>query len=212
MSELVIGVLIAGLIGIGTTLVLDQFRRWRLGSDLKSALIPELEYLQVLLAQVIVDLRLKDRSIDEELIRWIVDINCTYDGPDARSDEQKKRFADLTSLSNDELLKYADATAVKGKGLELKKYDLAFMRSQLTQLSVLPTRVQSSLLILLFRIDIWNQGVEHYWLYFNCTFTANASPQLITAAYDNLGRSYGFLATQAKRICDKISDTIKLLQ
>ncbi|HEX8652261.1 MAG TPA: hypothetical protein VF708_15575 [Pyrinomonadaceae bacterium] len=180
-----------------TELIQKPYRR----AQLKRSIFIELEDLRRKIAAVSFIIASESGAVDRKLLEWIEPIMSSEDSPQARGVKA------MLGRSDEELQALSQAWKTSGGGLNLKKYTLPFLTSQMTSLSLFTPEFQRLALDIYAQLSILNEEIDVARFNYEKTFDNSLSKNSYAAVRTNLEQTYQNIAG----LCRRLSETIGLI-
>lgn len=198
--ETIVLLIFGWLLGLLTPPIAEAIRRRKDLSEIKRALLIELQELQFRLMATVYLIAKKMGQYDRTLLMWMKPILERYEGAN-RADRILQSITQGIALTDEQLKVIADhAAGNPNKGLQLKKFHAPLLDGKLGQLGAFDVQTQNVLFEIRTHLNIINEDIDQYRFYFNQTFNSGLSEQNRTLIRENIDGSYENIGQQA-RIC-----------
>jgi hypothetical protein len=207
----ILGTILGWLLGILSYPIVSQIQKYLKRKDLKKAILSELESLSVRLLLQYIDLQLYFGEIDKKELEWIRNLPEKHRKyiPENLIEAVNK----LLNFSEEELkfssFLYYLLTYNPNKAIRLKTFEMPFIKSVLSNLSVFDIEFQSSIFDIWKEISILNQEIEQAMFYSRLTFDPSCMDANQEIIRYNLKNSYKFIKEKSKTIVDKIEKILE---
>ena len=201
---------IGWVLGLVSPLLADRIKKPYRRKELLASIMVELKELRVKMAMVAYLMQTKTGNLDRSFLQWLKNSVADYDGPIEPSPptDVLDRLAELDDAQLAALVAPRAANAVK-KSLTFKKGAMPFTESRMHELSILPLELQRKLLDVRSHVELYNEDVDLAWSNIEKTFNPDMMAANKAAILGNITASYGYLATRAKDIADKITKILE---
>lgn len=200
-------ILLGWLLGLLAPAIVDTIKDKREAKTTKVALFTELQELQYRLVLMVYRIESKYGNLNKEFFQWAQDILVEYKGVNS-SDSLMKTIGPLLKLTNEEMTVFSQLAKERSNpntGLELKKFSLSLLDSNLQLLSKFNPILRGYLLEVKTHIGFINEIVDDSRYYFRLSFQNNISAGNYETAKNNMINSYMTYSSQAKVAIDFIS-------
>jgi hypothetical protein len=198
--------LIGWFLGLFAPIIVDLIKNKRDTKVIKRALFSELRELQFRLVLVVYKVESNYGNLNKEFFKWTQSILTGYKGVNS-TDSLIKAVESLSNLTNEEI-QIANKKNLNNSGLELKKFTLSVLDSNLALLSRFNSPLQVNLLEIKTHLGFVNEIVDDARYYFRLSFENNISTKNYETANHNMINSYKNYAVQARIIIDLINKII----
>ncbi len=164
--------IVGWLLGLLSPSIINYIQDKKKATRMKESLLLEIAECQILMANIVYLIESKYIAINHKLFEDLIVIYKNYNGINDYKDKLL-RLQTLKNTPKEELEKISEITLYENidKFLSFKKYDLPYLKSKINEISLLDEKVQSNLLQLNFKLNLFNSEVEeckfHYQLTFN---------------------------------------------
>ena len=185
-----ISLIIGWFLGIASHLTIDSIRRISSKRDLFNGINSELKELLNKLVLVAYQLGLRSGKYDRDFLEWCLKMHRKFS-----VESEIKTFSEVleefVKYSDEDLASFAKLKRAEHKsvGLSLKKYNLAFLNSRMSDLTLLNVKLQSILLNIRDRLNMMNEEIEftmkHHYMTFDSSISSENHQRLIGQIQEN---------------------------
>ena len=197
------------LFGIASPLIVDRVKRHYQKKEFKKGLSIELEDVRYRLSGAVYLICSRFGTYKRDLLNWMYKIHAQYN-------DQKRieRIETLLKSSDEEIDAYAKEMAQQKDvvALNLKKYSLPFLESNMSSVSLLDMKLQRLIIQIRTRLNMVNEGIDLNLFYYVKTFDSTLSEDNsaiiknnLNKSYQNISRQYRMIVDQITRLTDKLS-------
>ena len=164
-----------GLISPSITNYIQDIKK---AKKMKKSILSEIEECQINMANIVYLIESKYIAINHELFDFLIEIYKSYNGINNHED-RLTRLNELKKLSKKELEEITQFELYNNfdKSLSFKKYDLPYLKSKINDISLLDENIQSNLLQLIFKLNLFNSEVEESKFHYQLTFNNDVSDE-----------------------------------
>jgi hypothetical protein len=190
------------LLGIFSPLIADEVKRHCQKKEFKKGLSIELEGVGYLLSGAVYLLCSRFGTYDRDLLNWIFKIYAQYNDR-----KMLRRIETLLKASDEEIDAYAKHMAQQKDvvALNLKKYSLPFLESNMGSVSLLDIKLQRLVIQIRARLNSVNEEIDLNRFYYEKTFDSTLSEDNSEIIENNLNQSYQNISRQYRMIVDQIT-------
>ncbi len=170
-------ILIVGwLLGLISPSIINYIQDNKKATKMKKSLLSEIDECQIIMANIVYLIESKYIAINHKLFDDLINIYKNYNGINDYKDKLL-RLNDLRNIPEKELEKITELELYKNfdKFSSFKKYDLPYLKSKMDDISLLNENVQSNLLQLNFKLNLYNSEVEESKFHYQLTFSSEIS-------------------------------------
>ncbi len=174
--QAVLMLILGWLLGLLSPSIINYIQDKKKAIKIKKSLLSEMEECQIIMANVAYLIESKYVAINHKLFDDLINIYENYNGINDYNDKlvrlkklKKKPKEELETITERQLYENMD------KFLSFKKYDLPYLRSKINDISLLDENVQSNLLQLNFKLNLFNSEVEESKFHYQLTFSSEVS-------------------------------------
>lgn len=172
-------ILILGwLLGLLSPSIINYIQDKKKATKIKQSLLFEIEECQIIMANIAYLIESKYITINHKLFDDLINIYENYNGINNYNDKLL-RLKELKKIPKEELEKITEIQLYENmdKFLSFKKHDLPYLRSKINDISLLDENVQSNLLQLNFKLNLFNSEVEESKFHYQLTFSSEISEE-----------------------------------
>lgn len=176
--QAVLMLILGWLLGLLSPSIINYIQDKKKATKIKKSLLSEIEECQINMANIAYLIESKYVAINHKLFDDLINIYENYNGINNYNDKLT-RFKELKELPKEELEKYSKKLLYENmdKSLSFKKYDLPYLKSRMNDISLLDENVQSNLLQLNFKLNLFNSEVEESKFHYQLTFSSEISEE-----------------------------------
>ncbi len=193
-----------GLLGPG---IVERIRRKQRAQDLVDSVVAELLELQYTLVAVAFKLRSHLATASDEFFDWALPIMRSYEGP-----SKSPTLVDTLTKSREFPEEQRRTADIAGRdaniAIALKRYDVPFLATQGSELSICALDFQRRVFRAKGQLDLFNQHVGFLQGQFDRTFESGITTQNRDNIDRNLESGYAKLANEAQSLARAISDIV----
>lgn len=176
--QAVLMLILGWLLGLLSPLIINYIQDKQKAIKIKKSLLSEMEECQIIMANVAYLIESKYVAINHKLFDDLINIYENYNGINDYNDKLL-RLKKLKTTPKEELETMTEIQLYENmdKFLSFKKYDLPYLRSKINDISLLDENVQSNLLQLNFKLNLFNSEVEESKFHYQLTFSSEVSEE-----------------------------------
>ncbi|AFL67632.1 hypothetical protein [Sulfurospirillum barnesii] len=174
--QAVLMLILGWLLGLLSPSIINYIQDKKKAIKIKKSLLSEMEECQIIMANVAYLIESKYVAINHKLFDDLINIYENYNGINDYNDKLV-RLKKLKKTPKEELETITEIQLYENmdKFLSFKKYDLPYLRSKINDISLLDENVQSNLLQLNFKLNLFNSEVEESKFHYQLTFSSEVS-------------------------------------
>jgi len=197
------------LLGVFSFLIIDEVKRHFQKKEFKKGLSIELEDVRHRLSGAVYLLCSRFGTYNRDLLNWMFKIYAQYD-----DQKMLRHIETLLKSSDEEIDAYAKEMAQQKDvvALNLKKYSLPFLGSNMSSISLLDMKLQRLIIQIRTRLNMVNEEIDLNLFYYVKTFDSTLSEDNsamiknnLNKSYQNISRQYRMIVDQITRLTDKLS-------
>lgn len=201
--------LVGWLLGLLGTIIVDEIRKHRQATQIKSSILIELTELRYKLALTVYGLSMSIGALDRSVLEWLKSILEDYAGVRAEA-RITAAIGKLLARSDKDLA----AVAQRGKAapldaVMLKKFNAPFLDGHIGALVILPSDFQNLLIELKVQLGVLNEQVDDARFFYRKTFDSDISDGNYQILQKNLKISYLDVRQRARDVADLVSKCLK---
>lgn len=176
--QAVLMLILGWLLGLLSPSIINYIQDKQKAIKIKKSLLSEMEECQIIMANVAYLIESKYVAINHKLFDDLINIYENYNGINDYNDKLL-RLKKLKTTPKEELETMTEIQLYENmdKFLSFKKYDLPYLRSKINDISLLDENVQSNLLQLNFKLNLFNSEVEESKFHYQLTFSSEVSEE-----------------------------------
>jgi len=176
--QAVLMLIVGWLLGLLSPSIINYIQDKKKATKIKKSLLSEIEECQIVMANIVYLIESQYIAINHKLFNDLIDIYENYNGIN-NFDDKLLRLNELKKIPESELKKITEVELYKNidKFLTFKKYDLPYLKSRMNDISLLDENVQSNLLQLNFKLNLFNSEVEESKFHYQLTFSSEVSDE-----------------------------------
>lgn len=176
--QAVLMLILGWLLGLLSPSIINYIQDKQKAIKIKKSLLSEMEECQIIMANVAYLIESKYVAINHKLFDNLINIYENYNGINDYNDKLL-RLKKLKTTPKEELETMTEIQLYENmdKFLSFKKYDLPYLRSKINDISLLDENVQSNLLQLNFKLNLFNSEVEESKFHYQLTFSSEVSEE-----------------------------------
>lgn len=200
------------LLGLFGPIIVDEIRRRRKATQIKSSIIIELTELRFKLAFTVYKMAFSFGTWDRPLLEWIKTIVHGYKG--THTDERIEESIDKLLSRSDEDLAVGDmyGKAISLGAVALKKYNIPLLDANIGALVVLPSDFQNLLIEIKTQIGILNEQVDEAKFFYKKTFDSGISKENYKILQHNIRNTYLQVCQRAKDVADLVTKCLNRVE
>lgn len=192
-----------GLISPSITNYIQDIKK---AEKIKKSILSEIEECQINMANIVYLIESKYIAITHELFEYLIEVYQNYNG----INNYKDKLSILNGFKNaskEELKKMTQMELYKNfdKSLSFKKYDLPYLKSKINDISLLNENIQSNLLQLIFKLNLFNSEIEEFKFHYQLTFNSEVSDENQRINKDIMKEKQLVILNQSKQIVTLIT-------
>ena len=170
--------IVGWLLGLLSPSIINYIQDKKKATKMQESLLLEINECQILMANIVYLIESKYIAINHKLFDDLITIYENYNGINDYKDKLL-RLQTLKNLPEEELEKISEITLYENidKFLSFKKYELPYLKSKINEISLLNENVQSNLLQLNFKLNLFNAEVEESKFHYQLTFSNEISDE-----------------------------------
>lgn len=204
-------VLLGWALGLLGAPIVERIQRRHRAREIKDGLRVELVELRFTMASCVHLFRQRLATLDHATLGWLIEIEASYSGPD-KEPGMAPGLQAMLALTPGGLAAHLQAARKPAVGMSLKPYQASYLAAQVVNLGLFLPSLQQHLLQIKDNLDLWNVEVGFLMRQFDLTFDPSIGQGNLDVVRQNLESGYAKLATQAKIIADRVSQTLPLLE
>lgn len=176
--QAVLMLILGWLLGLLSPSIINYIQDKQKAIKIKKSLLSEMEECQIIMANVAYLIESKYIAINHKLFDDLINVYENYNGINDYNDKLL-RLKKLKTTPKEELETMTEIQLYENmdKFLSFKKYDLPYLRSKINDISLLGENVQSNLLQLNFKLNLFNSEVEESKFHYQLTFNSEVSEE-----------------------------------
>lgn len=176
--QAILMLILGWLLGLLSPSIINYIQDKQKAIKIKKSLLSEMEECQIIMANVAYLIESKYVAINHKLFDDLINIYENYNGINDYNDKLL-RLKKLKTTPKEELETMTEIQLYENmdKFLSFKKYDLPYLRSKINDISLLDENVQSNLLQLNFKLNLFNSEVEESKFHYQLTFSSEVSEE-----------------------------------
>ena len=198
----ILSLMLGWLLGMFSILIVDEVKRYLKKKDFKKGLSIEVHDIGYRLSGVVFLLYLRFGTYDRDLLNWLFKIYSQYN-----DQKMLQRIETLLKSSDEEIDAYAKGLAQQKDivALNLKKYSLPFLESNMDSISLLDTKLQRLIVQIRARLNSINEEIDLSRFYYEKTFDSTLPDYSSEVIKNNLNQSYINISRQCRIMIDQIT-------
>jgi len=170
--------IIGWLLGLLSPSIINYIQNIKKATKMKESLLLEIAECQIIMADIGYLIESNYIAINSKLFEDLIVIYKNYNGINDYKDKLR-RLQTLKDTPEEELEKISNFKLYENmdKFQSFKKYDLPYLKSKINDISLLDEKVQSNLLQLNFKLNLFNAEVEESKFHYQLTFSNEISSE-----------------------------------
>jgi len=204
----IVSLIIGWALGLSSPLIINKVQQKKKKEDLINGILTELRDVRVKLASASYLLGKDAGKFDREFLEWCLPILRGYEGPEPTRNILNL-IEGLLKQSDEQIDAVRRASASpEGVGLSLKRYEIPFTQSKISEISILDLNLQNMILNIRSHIDLLNSEIDVVMKYHFMTYDSTISEENHRRLMIDIKRRFSDIQKMAMQTADRISDLI----
>jgi len=209
ITQSILFLIVGWLFGLLSPVIVDEIRRRRQASKIRSAVLVELTEVRLKLASDAFMMAMRFGTWDRPMLEWFKSIFDLYSGSyadpkiiKATNEMLSRPDSDLSAIAN-------HFKAPLHKALSLRSYFTPVMDSQVANFVIFNAGTQNLLIEIRTQLTFMNEIVEQAQFFYQKSFDSGVSEENVKIIQNNLNETYQKLGEKAHSVADLITKCMK---